>query len=146
MIGGTTGAGASESFSLLVVDDDQIQRMIISKIGVQAGFEVTTASSVGEASGLLQQLRFDCVTLDLGLGESSGALIMPIVAQLNYRLPIVIISGADDHLLKAAESMLRSLQIEGESFSKPLDLVKLRQRLAQHRMAAPVSRGLLRTA
>lgn len=146
MIDDRTGAGASDGFTLLVIDDDQIQRTIISRIGAQAGFKVTTVSSFEEASGLLQQLRFDCVTLDLGLGERSGALVMPIVAQLNYRLPVVIISGADDHMLKAAETMMHSLQIEGETFSKPLDLVKLRQKLAQLRMAAPVSRGLRKTA
>ena len=72
-----TGAvAATAEFKLLVIDDDIIQRTIISKIGAQAGFAVTAVATFSDAAKLLTGSKFDCVTLDLALGSQSGVLLL----------------------------------------------------------------------
>jgi two-component SAPR family response regulator len=54
---------------LLIVDDDAVQRMLIAAAAKQAGHAVTLAQSCSEAITQIQAARFDCVTLDLMLGD-----------------------------------------------------------------------------
>lgn len=132
-------------YDLLVVDDDMVQRTIISRLGGQAGFIVTAVPTYEEASTLLQSRRFDCITLDLGLGERSGALLLPLIARLGYRIPVVVISGADEQLLEAMSVMSHSLQIDAEVCAKPLNLRGLRETLTKYRTQASTTRGLRQT-
>ncbi|MCA9887800.1 MAG: response regulator, partial [Anaerolineae bacterium] len=126
-----------QDYELLVIDDDLIQRTIIGKIGQQAGFRVVMAGTFEDAADLLKSRRFDSLTLDLSLGEKSGALLLPIIAHLGYRLPVIVISGVEDHVLRATTEMSRILSIETLPFSKPLNLVKLREALLKQRDNAP---------
>lgn len=135
------GKPAAAEFNLLVIDDDQVQRTIISRIGVQAGFKVEAAATFETASELLHALRFDCVTLDLGLGDRSGALLLPVIARLGYRLPVIVISGANEQLLEATSIMSHALQIEAEVLAKPLQLPRLRDALTKQRQQASTVRS-----
>ena len=123
-------------FNLLVIDDDTVQRTIISRIGAQAGFTVEAAGTFEAASGFLHSLRFDCVTLDLGLGDRSGALLLPVIAKVGYPLPVIVVSGASQQMLDATSVMSHALQIEAEVLTKPLNLPHLRTSLARIRMQA----------
>ncbi|MBS0533082.1 MAG: response regulator [Proteobacteria bacterium] len=143
---GSPGAAAPAEFDLLVVDDDPIQRTIIARLGQQAGFKVTAAAGFDEAAGMLDKQVFDCVTLDLGLGERSGALLLPLIAKTGYNLPVLVISGADDHLLEATTLMSKSLQIDARVFAKPLDLSGVRDTLTKLRQQAVTTRALSQMA
>ena len=57
---------------LLVVDDVITQRTIICRIGIQCGFDAVGAATLQEAKQLIQERKFDCITIDLGLGEDGG--------------------------------------------------------------------------
>ena len=61
--------GDRRSLQLLIVDDDAVQRMLIAAAAKQAGHAVTLAQSCSEAITQIQAARFDCVTLDLMLGD-----------------------------------------------------------------------------
>lgn len=130
----------SGQFNLLVIDDDAVQRTIISRMGAQAGYKTETAATFDAASDLLHAQRFDCVTLDLGLGDRSGALLLPLIARIGYEVPVVVISGASEKLLDAATVMSHALQIEAEVMTKPLNLPRLREALARLRHEAAASR------
>eukprot|EP01035_Chromulina_nebulosa_P040530 gene40530-54803_t len=134
------------TFKLLVIDDDLVQRMIIARIGVQAGFDVIQASTFEEAATRLKSESFDCVTIDLSLGDRSGALLLPLIADVDCRLPIILISGVDEHILEATAKMSRLLDLETQKFAKPVNLVRLREALMELRHDAPALRGLLRSA
>ncbi|HWK96153.1 MAG TPA: response regulator [Pseudolabrys sp.] len=130
------------AFDLLVVDDDPIQRTIIGRLAQQAGYNVTTAARFENAVQLLEGRFFDCITLDLGLGDQSGALLLPLIAKAGYHLPVLVISGADEHLLEATTAMSKSLQIDARVLAKPLDLKALRETFGRLRQHAATTRAL----
>ena len=79
---------------LLAIDDANLHLSIVRKIAAQAGFETTGASSVSEATGLLRQRTFGCITLDLSLGEQSGIAILRLLAEMKCPTPVILISGS----------------------------------------------------
>ncbi|MBS0246103.1 MAG: response regulator [Proteobacteria bacterium] len=131
---------------MLVVDDDQVQRTIIGRIGAQAGFKVAVAAGFEEAAAMLKTQPFDCVTLDLGLGERSGALLLPVIANIGCKVPVVVISGAGEDLLEAMSVMSQSLSIDTEIFTKPLNLQRLRDTLTRYRENAALAKRMRRSA
>ena len=115
---------------LLVVDDDLIQRKIISKLGAQVGFVVTEASSFSDAEILLKRENFDCITLDLSLGEHNGMMLLKTMVEAGVIAPIIVISGADEEVLRSTVGLALSLNITAVSIAKPLKITELRDALA----------------
>src|SRR5581483_1256390 len=58
--------------SLLVVEDDELQRDSIVELVAADDVVITTASSCEEARSLLAEQDFDCMVLDLRLPDGSG--------------------------------------------------------------------------
>jgi DNA-binding response OmpR family regulator len=67
--------------SLLVIDDDPVHRMIIARLGTQAGMHVMSASSASDARKMLVENKFRCVTLELNLGDEEGASVLQTLAE-----------------------------------------------------------------
>jgi DNA-binding response OmpR family regulator len=134
---------SSMTFRLLVVDDDLIQRTIISRIGTQSGFDVTIAETFDEAVRVLRQNKFDCITLDLALGDKSGALLLKTVVASGHRMPVIVISGAEQHVLNSTVTFAESFGLNSLSLSKPLNLTELRNTLLKKRQSAPALRGIM---
>ncbi len=116
---------------LLVVDDDVVQRTIICKIGRQAGFAAVGAASLQEAEHLVRDGKFDCITLDLGLGLDRGTALLESLSQYAGCLSIVVVSGAVEGMLQSAVTSARSLGFDARCLTKPLNLVELRASLAE---------------
>jgi two-component system, chemotaxis family, chemotaxis protein CheY len=117
---------------LLVIEDADVHLSILRKIAAQAGFSTTGVSSVDAASILLQKRHFDCVTLDLSLGERSGTEVLQMLAELKYRGPVLIISASEDDELYASVRIGNFLELNVyPPFSKPINLPLLRQTLKQ---------------
>ena len=51
--------------TLLVIDDDGVQRTVLGKVGSKAGYAVTTVATVEEAINEVERQQFDCIVLDL---------------------------------------------------------------------------------
>ena len=115
---------------ILVVDDDATQRTLISLAAKQAGHSVIMAASCADAIREVHNVHFDCVTLDLMLGDGDGTDVLKIIAQTNFAGPVVVISGMDAARRTAARLYARSLGIELQSLPKPVDLAALRIFLA----------------
>ena len=58
------------------------------------------AASYDEAAKLLRENQFDCITLDLSLGERAGVEVLHLLSVINSQAPIIIISGAERHGLR----------------------------------------------
>ena len=80
---------------LLVVDDDNLHRMIICRVAAKAGFLPAGAASYDEAAKLAQETAFDCITLDLSLGNHAGTEMLHHLSMLGSTAPIVGAPGAD---------------------------------------------------
>ncbi|CAN5729717.1 hypothetical protein BH23GEM6_BH23GEM6_21610 [soil metagenome] len=93
---------------LLVVEDDQAQRMsIVELVGGGDDIEITAVANAEEALEKLAEQRFDCMVLDLGLSGMSGFSLLeqlkndPAVREL----PIIIYTGKE--LSATEETQLR---------------------------------------
>jgi CheY-like chemotaxis protein len=82
---------------LLIVEDNEIERQGIIELLGNDGVEIATAATGSEAWNLLEQLKFDCVVLDLRLPDISGFdLLEQIRGHAELReLPIVVFTGKD---------------------------------------------------
>jgi DNA-binding response OmpR family regulator len=130
-----------QAFRLLVIDDDLIQRKIISKIGGQAGYEVVSAATFNETEKILKGQKFDCITLDLSLGTQSGALLLRTIVDSGNQVPVIVISGAEEHVLRTTVNIAQSLNLECEMLTKPLNLIELRNALVKKKSSAVARRG-----
>lgn len=129
-------AGERRARQLLVVDDDATQRSLIAVAAKQAGHEVTVASSCSEAIKQLRHVHFDCVTLDLLLGDGDGIDVLHEMAEAKFAGTVILISGMDAQRRTTARAYARFLGIDLQSLPKPLDLAALRICLANLSKAA----------
>jgi DNA-binding response OmpR family regulator len=117
---------------LLVIDDSEVHRSIICKIGARAGFEPVEAENCGDVVRLTTLNEFECATLDLSLGERAGTEVLRHFAICDFRAPIIILSGADDHVAQKAQKLGLSLDLHMlEPVPKPVDLAVLREVLTK---------------
>ena len=116
---------------LLVIDDANIHRMILCRIGEKVGFEAVGAASFDEAAKLLRESQFDCITLDLSLGERAGVEVLHLLSVIKYKGPIIIISGAEQTVCEETLKIGKSLNLNlCTPVPKPVDLSALRESLA----------------
>jgi EAL domain-containing protein (putative c-di-GMP-specific phosphodiesterase class I) len=125
------GQAAKSMGRLLVVENDLVQRTLISKIGEKLGYETLIASSFEAAAALLRQQPFDIMTLDLSLGERDGVELLRLVADIGLRsMPIVIISACDERIVNSAKRVAKGLKLSlNGCITKPLDLDRLKEAL-----------------
>ena len=115
---------------LLVVDDDDLHRLIICRVATKAGYAPVEAGSFEDAALLARETAFDCITLDLSLGEHDGAELLRHLRTLGCTAPIVIISGCDSAVCRETLRVGKSLNLNiAETVHKPVDLVTLRDLL-----------------
>jgi two-component system, chemotaxis family, chemotaxis protein CheY len=130
------GAAPSAAPRLLVLDDDNLHRMIICRVAAKAGFLPAGAASYDEAAQLVQEIVFDCITLDLSLGEHDGAEMLRHLWVVGCRVPVIIISGCDDATCSETEKVAESLKLNvWESIPKPVNMAVLRDSLERLKAA-----------
>src|SRR5205823_4801261 len=59
--------------NLLVVEDDEIQTMSIRELIGNGDVRTTVVATGGEALAAIETQQYDCMVLDLGLPDMSGA-------------------------------------------------------------------------
>jgi HAMP domain-containing protein/signal transduction histidine kinase/CheY-like chemotaxis protein len=92
-----SGGGRKTTRSLLVVEDDPIQRQYITDLMAPTNTQTTAVSSGDEALELLHREKFDCVVLDLGLpGLSSWKVIEELQStQTLGSTPLLVYTAKD---------------------------------------------------
>ena len=133
--GGMTGEmGAAElRGSILLVDDEELNRDMLSRRLLRSGFSVALASGGREAVELAYAQPFDLVLLDQMMPDVSGAEVLRTL-RLTFsaeRLPIIMVTAV-------AESDKIALALEGganDYITKPIDykvaLARIRTQLAR---------------
>jgi DNA-binding NtrC family response regulator len=117
---------------LLAIDDADLHLSIVRKIATQVGFTTTGAASVSEATRLLRERTFDCITLDLSLGEQSGVEILKLLAEMKCRTPIIVVSGSGDAACEATIGIGNFLDLNlCPPIPKPINLAVLRSTLTR---------------
>jgi len=110
---------------LLLVDDDDSNRLTTSVLLEDEGFEVAVACSFDEARQVLatSEPRFDAVLLDHHLGDGLGTALVPLVRARDAATKVILISGsvADDELIAVR---FDALVTKGAHFPDVLALLK----------------------
>ncbi len=79
--------------SILVVDDEQGQREIISAILADAGYDVTTASSGEAALRFVDNRRFDLVLTDYQMSGMTGLDLLRELTNFDKSIIVILISA-----------------------------------------------------
>jgi len=112
---------------LLVIDDDNLHRMIICRVAAKAGYAPAGAATYDEAAKLAQEAAFDCITLDLSLGAHAGVEMLRHLWVIGCKAPIIVISGCDGATCNETLKIAKSLNLNiWQSMPKPVDLAVLR--------------------
>ncbi|MGE0415796.1 MAG: EAL domain-containing protein [Acetobacteraceae bacterium] len=121
----------SDAGRVLVVDDERIQRMIVSREVRSLGFAADAAATLEEASDLLRQQAYDAVLLDLSLGETEGISLLEAVRSSAGDPAVIFISGLDDRVRTASLRLasLLGLRVAG-AIRKPVTTGQLRSLLS----------------
>jgi PAS domain S-box-containing protein len=111
--------------SILVVEDNEVNRLVISKMLEKYHAKITTVNDGGEAVGIVKQRHFDCILMDCQMPNLDGYEATKIIREVERanrqkRTPIIaltanamkgddekcIASGMDDYLPKPVKAPL----------------------------------------
>ena len=110
---------------LLAIDDTVLHPSVICAIGDLTHFQTTGARSVD--AGTAFKSFCDWITLDLSPGEPSGVAILILLAELQCRTPVILISGSEH---ETCQEILEFGNYAGLTLyppmTKSIDLVRLR--------------------
>jgi EAL domain-containing protein (putative c-di-GMP-specific phosphodiesterase class I)/ActR/RegA family two-component response regulator len=117
---------------VLVVDDDAVcARTVAGMLRHVGPHSVETAGSADEAVERLNVSTFDLIFCDLNMPGRDGVETMRLLAEREIRCPILLVSGADHKILKAAQELgkHRGLGVAG-TLRKPFGLEQIKTALA----------------
>ena len=97
--------GSGNGASILVVDDEESMRELLSIMLLNDGYHAETAASIAEADRKLRRNRFDLVITDLRMGKdaAAGMGILEKVREIDNDVPTVMITayGSVDTAIEA---------------------------------------------
>ncbi|KRB67963.1 hybrid sensor histidine kinase/response regulator [Noviherbaspirillum sp. Root189] len=96
--------------TMLIVDDQLIQRQLLASLLMPLGFTVREAASGRECLELMTQISSDIILMDLNMGDMDGWQTARALRGANVQVPIVIISA---DLFENSASMLEETQCQG---------------------------------
>jgi two-component system, chemotaxis family, chemotaxis protein CheY len=135
---------AGKPGNLLIIEDEPIHCAVISRIAGRVGFTATKAFSYDAACKVLGAKRFDCITLDLGLGEHIGIDVLRYLSTIRCRAQIIVISHSDKDVCNDVVELGKALDLNVyDAVTKPIDLEALREALVHIRvLSLPQASGL----
>jgi adenylate cyclase len=122
-----TAASPSAPSRILIVDDHQSNRDLLSRRLMRDGHEIVTAEDGESALRLVDEQAFDLILLDLLMPRMSGyeALCRLKSDPRHRELPVIMISA-----LNEIDSVVRCIEAGAEDYMpKPFDPVLLRARI-----------------
>jgi CheY-like chemotaxis protein len=112
---------------VLVVDDDAVNRLLLSRALEREGHQVRAVTNGLEAVRALHDDPFDCVLLDVLMPEMDGYQVLEHIRgdPKLRRTPVIMTSALDD-----LESIVRCIELGADDYlPKPFDPVLLRARI-----------------
>ncbi len=113
--------------SILIVDDMEDMCYSLSNIVKKEGCSVFTAASGAECLEIIRSNIIDLIFLDIGLPDSDGIKLIPIIKNITPDIDIVMITGVNE-----AKSVVEALK-EGaiDYIVKPFELIEFKSILSR---------------
>ena len=122
---------SSESaYSILVVDDNPVMRVLCSRVLTRDGYQVLLAEDGVEALRLLKEQPADLVLLDVMMPGLSGFDVLEAVRRLypRSRLPVLMVTAKDQ-----SNEVVRAFKLGADDYiTKPLDVPVMMARIRAH--------------
>jgi chemotaxis protein histidine kinase CheA/ActR/RegA family two-component response regulator len=90
---GDESRGHGSFHTVLVVDDSQGVRQVVSGVLASHGFATTSAGSVADALAVLGDFEVDALVVDFSMPRADGVALIHMVRQRYGNIPIVMLSG-----------------------------------------------------
>jgi class 3 adenylate cyclase len=122
-----TSAGSAQTGTLLVVDDNRVNRLLLGRALEQLGHTVTFAENGRDALEALRRRPVDLVLLDIEMPEMDGYQVLAaLAADPHLRdIPVVMMSSVEE-----VDSVARCIEMGAEDYLfKPVNPVLLRARV-----------------
>jgi CheY-like chemotaxis protein len=116
-------------FSLLVVDDNELNRDMLGRRLMRQGYRVSLAVDGRQALEMLREEAFDLVLLDIMMPEMNGFQVLEYLkadAALS-RIPVIMTSALDE-----LDGIERCIELGAEDYlTKPFNPVLLKARIIE---------------
>jgi CheY-like chemotaxis protein len=106
--------------NILVVDDNNVFRIVVSKMLSRLGYEVSSADSGENGLSLFLKNKFDVVLSDYEMPGMDGVAFACSVKKSSPRTPVVIMTGAGKETVFSRKSTAVD-----EVISKPFTLAEI---------------------
>lgn len=127
---------AGDSFSLLIVDDNAMNRDMLARRLARDGYTITTASGGGEALQCVNKQDFDLVLLDILMPEIDGYQVLEqMKADARTReIPVVMLTAVHE-----MDSVVRCFEMGVEDYlTKPFNIPFVKSRISSCLRSASV--------
>ncbi len=105
--------------TVLVVDDSQGVRQVVSGVLASHGFSTLAAGSVSDALSVLSRHRVDALVVDFSMPRADGVALIHMVRQRYGGIPVVMLSG-----VASEEDRARAERAGADAFYDKADFAK----------------------
>ena len=117
----------SEQATILVVDDNEMNRDLLSRRLTRQGYGVAMAENGREALKAIEENQFDLILLDIMMPEMNGFEVLEhLKVHPDWRhIPVIVISAAED-----IDNMVKGIKLGAEDYlPKPYNALLLKARI-----------------
>jgi len=99
MLAAGTGPLSPDGGAILVVDDEEMARVVIARMLTDAGFVAVQASNARDALSVLERAdpRLELVVTDVVMPETDGRTLGRLIGERHPGLPVLYVSGYPEH-------------------------------------------------
>jgi EAL domain-containing protein (putative c-di-GMP-specific phosphodiesterase class I) len=117
-----TGAQTSRARPrLLVIDDDQLMRKLLSRVLTGKGYDAVVAQDGAHARELFSRESFDLVLTDVHMPKVDGIAVLRQIRERDPDLPVILFTASP-----SAETAIGALQLRATAYlTKPIDPARL---------------------
>ena len=119
---------AGQAYSILVVDDNEMNRDLLTRRLERQGYRVTTAVDGQEALDVLSRQEFSLVLLDIMLPVINGYQVLEQMKadQKSSHIPVIITTALDE-----ADGKAKCMELGADDYlTKPFNPVTLKSRIS----------------
>ncbi|MGA2395568.1 MAG: EAL domain-containing response regulator [Candidatus Lustribacter sp.] len=124
---------------LLAIDDEKGLLAIISEAGTRVGYAVEATTSPEYFLTKTREWQPTLILMDLQMPEVDGVELLRRLAAEGVSVPIVLMSGVDDKLLRTVEDLGAELGLSMRGMlTKPIRLQTITRTLEEHATESPL--------